>query len=205
MYFLPSLAEYLRDLPEEAVIPEKRRRVLGDLAAYLSALLAEKKTIPLVFICTHNSRRSQFAQVWASVMAARHGVERVHAYSGGTEATAFNPRAAAALRRIGFQVHAEGSDNPVYTIRFATDAAPTICFSKVYDHPSNPSSDFVAVMTCSEADAGCPFVAGASFRQSLPYGDPKEYDDTPEEAGRYDERCAQIALEMNYLFSMLKK
>ena len=205
MYFLPSLAEYLRDLPEEAVIPEKRRRVLGDLAAYLSALLAEKKTIPLVFICTHNSRRSQFAQVWASVMAARYRLEGLRAYSGGTEATALNPRVAAALRRAGFQLQAEGAGNPVYRIRFAVDVDPLSCFSKVYDHPSNPSSDFVAVMTCSEADAGCPFVAGASFRQSLPYDDPKEYDDTPEEAGRYDERCAQIALEMNYLFSMLKK
>ncbi|MCB0675106.1 MAG: protein-tyrosine-phosphatase, partial [Saprospiraceae bacterium] len=71
---MPALIEYLRDLPEEAVIPEERRRVLGDLAAYLSEKMKKKKTIPLVFICTHNSRRSQFAQVWASVMAARHGV-----------------------------------------------------------------------------------------------------------------------------------
>ncbi|MCB0818945.1 MAG: protein-tyrosine-phosphatase, partial [Flavobacteriales bacterium] len=65
--------------------------------------------------------------------------------------------------------------------------------------PANPQKGFCAVMTCSEADANCPIVRGALDRVSLPYVDPKEADDTPEEAARYDERCLQIATELWYV------
>ena len=65
-------------------------------------------------------------------------------------------------------------------------------FSKRYDDPSNPQPGFAALMVCDEADAGCPAVRGAALRLSLPFADPKSFDDTPEEAARYAERRDDI-------------
>jgi arsenate reductase (thioredoxin) len=48
----------------------------------------------------------------------------------------------------------------------------------------------------------CPIVRGASHRVSIPYKDPKVADDTPTESAAYDERCAQIAREMLFAFSL---
>jgi arsenate reductase (thioredoxin) len=199
----PALAEYVESLPSGwERISEPRRILLRDLAAYLAGPGAAKA---LTFICTHNSRRSHFGQVWAAVAAARYGVEGILTWSGGTEATAFNPRAVAALQRAGFRIVNPGGDNPRYRVFFADDRPALECFSKVYDDPQNPQRDFVAVMTCSDADENCPFIPGASFRAPLTYDDPKEADGTPEETARYDERCRQIAAEMMYLFSLLGK
>ncbi|MEO9872330.1 hypothetical protein [Ekhidna sp.] len=58
-------------------------------------------------------------------------------------------------------------------------------------------------MTCSEADADCPFVSGASKRIKLFYEDPKVSDGTSDESKTYDKRCAQIASEMRYVFSLI--
>src|SRR5439155_17018122 len=121
----------------------------------------------LTFICTHNSRRSQLAQIWAKAAAEFYGVRGVDTFSGGTEATAFNPRAVNTLKRAGFHIsvaESEPSDNPRYRVRFSDGAQPMECFSKVYSHAPNPKTDFAAVLTCSQADADCPLVAGASLR-----------------------------------------
>ena len=74
-------------------------------------------------------------------------------------------------------------------------------FSKIYSESPNPTSDFCAVMTCGHADKSCPVVKGCSRRVALLYEDPKKFDDTPQEAAGYDERCRQICREMLYLFA----
>lgn len=85
----------------------------------------------LIFICTHNSRRSHIAQVWAQTAATYYNVPNVVAYSGGTEATAFNPRAVKAMEEAGFKITktTEGT-NPVYEVRFSDDATFIKAFSK---------------------------------------------------------------------------
>jgi len=133
--------------------------------------------------------------------AAYFGVDGVRTFSGGTEATAFNPRAVAAIERAGFVVESSGGNNPHYHVTFA-DSGPVLeCFSKTYDHPCNPREGFAAVMTCSDADEACPVVFGAAMRSPIHYEDPKAADGTPEETSVYDARCLQIATEMLYLFS----
>jgi arsenate reductase len=159
----------------------------------------------MTFICTHNSRRSHFGQVWAAVAAAHFGLENITTFSGGTEATAFNPRAVAALERAGFSIENPGGDNPKYKVRFGEAADALTCFSKKYDDASNPQKGFVAVMTCSDADRNCPIVPGAVARFATPYVDPKEADNTPQETARYDERCKQIATEMLYLMGKVHR
>ena len=155
----------------------------------------------LTFICTHNSRRSHFGQVWAQVAAHHQGIDSlVTTYSGGTESTAFNDRAVAALRRAGLDIHpAQIGENTKYAVHYAEGLEPLLCFSKKYDDASvNPTGGFAAVMTCSEADKGCPVVYGSAARFAIPYVDPKVSDGTPEERDTYDARCAQIAREMLY-------
>jgi len=143
------------------------------------------------------------AQLWAAAAAASYGIGDVETFSGGTEATAFNPRAVAALERAGFEIKtsAPGDANPKYLVRLSSASDALECFSKVYDQAPNPTSDFCAVMTCSAADEACPRVAGATLRLAIPYDDPKVADGTPDEAATYDERCAQIAREMLFAIS----
>lgn len=200
---LPELARYVEQRVDEfAQIPPERRQTLEQLAQYIHQSTAQQRTAELTFICTHNSRRSHLSQVWARVAAAHYGIQPVRTYSGGTEVTAFNPRAVAALRRCGLSISTEDRGaNPHYQVRFSPTAAAEICFSKTFDSPPNPAAGFAAVMTCSDADDACPTVPGAELRVAIRYDDPKIADDTPQEAERYDERSRQIAREMLYTFS----
>jgi len=59
-------------------------------------------------------------------------------------------------------------------------------------------------MTCSSADKGCPFIAGAEKRIPVTYEDPKLFDNTPQQAEKYLERSNQIATEMKYVFEHVK-
>jgi hypothetical protein len=189
-------------LSELGEIDDPRRQKLGAIAGFVSSKVREGLPARLTFICTHNSRRSHMSQLWAQTAAHYFSVPGVESYSGGTEATAFNPRAVAALGRAGFLIdRVEDGDNPVYEVRFRPEMDPMRAFSKVYDQPPNPTQGFAAVMTCSAADAACPIVFGAEQRIAIPYDDPKAFDDTVQEAAKYDERCRQIAREMLYLFS----
>ena len=204
----PRLAEYVKERTAEAGdIPATRRATLAQVASYIRSSRDIGEPIRLTFICTHNSRRSQMAQVWASIAAAHYGVKGFEAFSGGTEKTAFNPRAVAALKRAGVSIEARPAvvdgENIKYAVLVPGRDKPLECFSKVYNQPPNPVADFAAVMTCSEADRNCPNVSGAVKRIALPYDDPKVSDGTAQEPNIYDERCRQIAREMLYVFSLL--
>lgn len=196
----PKIQQYLREVATDfSAIPPERKKLLDELAEKIRETHQLGNTAQLTFICTHNSRRSHLGQVWAAVAAHYLGVQNIETYSGGTEATAFNPRAVAALERVGFRIENPGGENPHYRLYFAKDAEPLLCFSKKYDDPANPQKDFIAIMTCSDADENCPFISGAAHRFALTYRDPKEADGTLEEVQRYDERCRQIAAKMLYL------
>ncbi|MEX1369391.1 MAG: protein-tyrosine-phosphatase, partial [Nannocystaceae bacterium] len=182
-------------------VPPVRGAILVELAVLVVAARAAGRMASLLFICTHNSRRSHMSQLWAAAAAAWYGIDGVETFSGGTEATAFNPRAVAAMQRAGFAVDDPGGDNPRYSVTFGPEASPMSAFSKTWQDEVNPDEGFAAVMTCSQADEACPFVHGSKLRIALPYVDPKVSDGTPDEAATYDERAQQIATEMFYLFS----
>ena len=201
----PRLQNYAAAIPANFdSIPEDRKETLRELASFVTSKQKTKEPALITFVCTHNSRRSHLGQIWATVAAHAYGISGVTTYSGGTEATAFNPRAVAALERVGFELENPGGSNPRYRVSFSTGVPAFEAFSKNYDDPSNPRSGFAAVMTCSEADKKCPTVRGAAVRVALPYEDPKIADGTPAEAATYDERSRQIATEMFYLFSEVR-
>jgi arsenate reductase len=207
MTFSPKLQQYADSLTREFdLISEERKLVLAQLADFVRNELSNSSLpVQLTFICTHNSRRSHMGQIWAAAAAAFYQIEGIETYSGGTEATAFNPRAVRAMERAGFTIENPGGDNPHYVVHMNEGDAGLICYSKVYNDTANPQKNFAAIMTCSQADADCPFIPGAKFRLSLPYNDPKEADNTPQETERYDERCRQIGRELMYAFSLIKK
>lgn len=185
-------------------IPNERKAILERISNYIRSKQEQNKPVNLVYICTHNSRRSHFGQIWARVAADYFEIKHVNTYSGGTEATAFNINAISALQRVGFNVQkTTHSENPIYHVYHNDGDEPGICFSKVYDNPHNPGSEFAAIMTCSDAEENCPFIPGVELRVGTTYNDPKEFDNTPLQDEKYDERCRQIALETLYAFSLI--
>lgn len=198
-----ELETTVRELIETfETMPASRRQTLDQIAAYVQTKKDHGECARLVFICTHNSRRSHLAQIWAQAAAAFYGVPDVRTFSGGTEVTAFNPRAVAALTRAGFDLRQTTvGSNPIYHVRFQADGKPMSAYSKVYSDAPNPQESFCAVMTCTSADKACPVVFGADLRIALPYEDPKAADDLPQESARYGERVREIGRDMLYVFS----
>jgi arsenate reductase len=188
------------------IITAERKETLQPLVDFIQSKATNQQEIRLNLICTHNSRRSHLAQVWAQTASAYFNIKNVFCYSGGTEATAMFPMVGKTLESQGFKIKtiSEGS-NPVYTIKYADNEHPIIAFSKAYYDDFNPDSEFAAIMTCSQADGGCPFISGAEKRIPITFEDPKEFDNTPQQAEKYAERSLQIANEMFYVFSQIKQ
>ena len=203
--FSPELKKTI-DSFDYTTISEERKTILEPLIDYIQNKVLNDDEIRLNLICTHNSRRSHLSQIWAQTASYYFNISKVFCYSGGTEATAMFPVVAKTLTNQGFQVKtiAEGN-NPVYAIKYSENEPPIIGFSKTYDDYFNPQSKFVAILTCSQADGGCPFIAGAEKRIPITFEDPKAFDNTPQQAEKYLERSIQIATEMFYVFSKIKK
>lgn len=187
-------------------ISQERKTILQPLIDFVQEKAGKQQQIRLNFICTHNSRRSHLSQVWAQTAAACFNIKNVFCYSGGTQTTALFPMVAKTLAQSGFLVKtlSEGS-NPVYAIKYAENEPPIIGFSKTYDDDFNPQAEFAAILTCTQADEGCPFIAGAEKRIPIPFEDPKAFDNTAQQTEKYGERSLQIATELFYVFSKIKK
>jgi len=203
---LPTLQSTIARLSEEFnQISSGRKELVSALVAFIQTRKKQGLPVCLNFICTHNSRRSHIAQLWAQAAARYYQIPDVYCFSGGTEATSFNPRAIKAMREAGFSiVPVTDGDNPFYNVRFTESGEGLSVFSKRYDDPFNFRGDFAAVMTCSHADENCPLVPGAIVRIALTYDDPKDFDGTPQEGSKYTERVHEIGRETLYAFSQVR-
>lgn len=207
MQLYPAIIEYIK-VAEKGIasIPADRKEALDSIAEYVKRKLSDGKQANLVFICTHNSRRSHTAQLWAAAATAYYGIDGVNCFSGGTEVTAFNMNAVKALTDAGFKIEpVKPGKNTVFESTYGENIPAITSFSKRYMDAPNPTSNFAAIMTCSHADESCPFVTGADGRIAVPYDDPKAADGTPQQDAVYKERCLQIATEVLYVFAQLKK
>jgi protein-tyrosine-phosphatase len=200
---------YWKHIERQAeTLPSQRTAVLDRAAEHCAARYRDG-SLTLNFICTHNSRRSQFAQTFAQLAANRQQMRGIVCVSGGTEVTACNPRVVASLRRCGMEVKKMTPDsspndtdsNPKYVVTIPNRRREIILFSKQYSDAiaDGGSKEFVALMCCSDADRSCPVIEEASGRFPLHYRDPKVSDGTGNELQTYDERRDQIAAEMVYL------
>ena len=189
---------------DHSKLSEERKITLQPLITFIREKNSANKEISLNFICTHNSRRSHLTQIWAQTMACYFNIKNVSCYSGGTEATAMFSEVVNTLKINGFEIHKISNEtNPVYAVKFDGNTQPIIGFSKKYDAEFNPDAGFAAIMTCSQADGGCPFILGAEKRIPVTYEDPKLFDGKENQSEKYLERSLQIALEMHYVFSKI--
>lgn len=204
--FIADVERFINEkvLPNFDNIPNERK---DNLRKVISFIQDEKdnECVQLLFVCTHNSRRSQFTQVWTKIASDFYNIENIHSYSCGTEVTACDKRTIEALKRNGIQVKVEMEDtlNPVYHLNYSNEKEEIICYSKLYKDEKNPQKNFASIMTCSHADNNCPYLPGAKVRIPLRYNDPKEYDGTELEQEKYNETSLIIATELFYIFSQL--
>ncbi len=175
------------------LIDGPHREAGGELARWIASNYEPGKPLHVTVVCTGNSRRSILGSSMGNLAAAYYGMPEIRFHSGGTAPTAFNSRTVSALKAIGFAVEPTGSEaergepktaNPVHRVSWGEGFEATE-YSKHYGDKANPHAGFAALMVCSEADAGCPFVKGASLRVSMPYLDPRIYDDGAYESAKY--------------------
>ena len=188
------------DMIFEMKVSNKRAIVLNEIVNYINKKRSENKISKLNFICTHNSRRSQFCQFWATFFSNYYNI-RCEAYSGGTVETEVYKSVVNNIRDYGFNISFKECNNPIYSIKFKNLNLGNY-FSKFYHDFENPKNEFAA-MTCSDAEKNCPFVEGSEVKFSLPYEDPKKYDTSKTEKNNYKNTSEKIASEMNYLFYKL--
>ena len=110
----------------------------------------------ILFLCTHNSCRSQMAEG----LINHYLGNRFQAYSAGTEATRVNP--------LAIQVLAE------------RDIDITKHRSKTLDEFAGQSFDHVITL-CGSANEQCPLFFGGVQRVHIGFDDPSQLDGTPEE------------------------
>jgi arsenate reductase len=197
----PRLAAHAAYLATTFDLIDEAHRAAGEkLARWIAANYRPGKPLHVTVVCTGNSRRSILGSSMGNLAAAYYGMPEIRFHSGGTAPTAFNPRTVAALKAVGFEVESSGQEakrgepktaNPVYRVSWG-EGFDALEFSKHYGDASNPQEGFAALMVCSEADEGCPFVKGATLRLSMPYLDPKIYDDGAYESAKYAERRDDI-------------
>lgn len=201
MALFQKIEKYLSKI-DENTISESRKQKLQELVQYIQYKIDNKEFIQLNFICTHNSRRSHFAQIWAQTLAHYFQIENINCYSGGTEATAMYKTVVESLQEVGFQIKKTSENkNPVFKVSFNQTDEAIICFSKKHNDNLNPKINFAAIMTCSDADENCPIISGAEKRIAITYEDPKAFDNTNQALEKYNERSFQIASELFYVFS----
>jgi arsenate reductase len=195
---LQAHADYLATTFDQ--IDEKHREAGEKLGHWVAANYQPGKPLHVTVVCTGNSRRSILGASMGNLAASYYGMPEIRFHSGGTAPTAFNPRTVASLKAIGFDVEPTGkeaergepkTENPIYRVSWG-ESFETLEFSKHYGDQANPQSGFAALMVCSEADEGCPFVKGASLRLSMPYLDPKIFDGGAYESAKYAERRDDI-------------
>jgi arsenate reductase len=110
----------------------------------------------VLFLCTHNSARSQMAEGFLRAIAG----DRFEAGSAGTEKTSVNPLAIRAMAERGIDLGGHTS--------------------KVYSDLAPPSWDYL-ITVCDDANERCPWVPGSVKRLHWSFRDPSRATGTEEE------------------------
>ncbi len=120
------------------------------------AAAAEAERSGVLFLCTHNSARSQMAEGLLRHLAG----DRFESYSAGTEATHVRPLAIRAMDEIGIDISGQES--------------------KTLNRYLGVPFDYV-VTVCDEANEACPFFPGAKNRLHWSFEDPAQATGSEEE------------------------
>ncbi|HEY7745314.1 MAG TPA: arsenate reductase ArsC [Desulfuromonadales bacterium] len=110
----------------------------------------------VLFLCTHNSCRSQMAEGLVNYDLGG----RIEAFSAGTEATRVNPRAARVMAEIGIDLSGHRS--------------------KILDEFAGELFDYVITL-CGDANEKCPLFFGGVKRMHIGFEDPSRLPGSEEE------------------------
>jgi arsenate reductase (thioredoxin) len=110
----------------------------------------------VLFLCTHNSARSQMAEAFLRKLAA----DRFEAFSAGTEATQVRPLAIQAMKEVGIDISEQES--------------------KTLERYLSEPFDLV-ITVCDQANQSCPLFPGAEQRLHWSLPDPSEASGTEAE------------------------
>jgi arsenate reductase len=110
----------------------------------------------VLFLCTHNSARSQMAEGLLRHLAG----DRFEAMSAGTEATHVRPLAIRAMEEIGMDISGQES--------------------KTLDRYLEERFDYV-ITVCDDTNEACPFFPGAQSRLHWSFEDPSKAEGSEEE------------------------
>ncbi|GJM61520.1 hypothetical protein [Persicobacter diffluens] len=188
---------------QAAQIPQERLSLLASLAENMVEM-QENGNLHLLWIDTHNSRRSIFCQVWAKCWAMHYGLRGFKMYSGGTKVEAIHTNTLDALNNAGLFVNRlDARENAHYQLYYQEGEAPVAVFSKLLEDAPNPKDHFLGIYTSATAKERVPTISGARLTFSLLYPDPKSADGSLEEEGVYAELNEQVAVEMGVLFGMV--
>ncbi len=203
----PILQNYVHDLyPDYRSISEERRRIIEELASYIRGNIQTGVKTELLFVGTNNSTRSQFSYVWARTAAYYYGVNNLSFFSGGISPSEIDTQTIMALEDAGFIAYKiNQTGETTYEIKYSYNLNPITIRSKTYNTFGQPTINFASIVVCANADINLPVIKGTNFRTSLHYFDPKAYQGTNEVMDQYKEKCREAALEMFYLFYLLKE
>ena len=193
-----NIKEFILKLNENS-ISKKRLKILDKIINELNNNLLNKNYPKIIFICTHNSRRSQFAEIWAHTFSFIFK-KKIKIFSAGTSKEEFNIRAINVLKKVGFKIK---EDAKKYILNFSENYNSIHMYSKDISE-LNLKNHFITIMTCADSDKNCPAIPNALARILLSYKDPKSFDNSKQETNKYIATSKKIALELFYLFKNLK-
>jgi arsenate reductase (thioredoxin) len=110
----------------------------------------------VLFVCTHNSARSQMAEAFLRF----HGHGKFEAFSAGTEATAVRPEAIAAMAELGIDISGQQS--------------------KTFERYLGEPFEWV-ITVCDRARQTCPVFPGADNTDHWGFDDPAEAEGSDED------------------------
>jgi arsenate reductase (thioredoxin) len=192
-------------LKKHIKISQPRKEQLRNIATIIREHQIKYDYTNVMFVCTHNSRRSHLAQLLFLFAASHYRLENISVFSSGTEATRIHQNAMASLSRMGYtyEIIKDDAQNPHFLFNHKDDINKHEIFSKTYDDPSIPREKLIAIMVCDDAYENCPYIPGADARVSLSYIDPKRADGTNECEQVYDATRDQILEEMMFLAGLI--
>ena len=184
-----SLDKYIDNL-DDIILRDYQKRRVKKISEELRGEINSCNKI--VFICTHNSRRSQLCEVWGSILSKRFNLD-LSFFSAGTEKTEVCGEAIKSLERAGMDFTIVGNNILIQN--------KIELHSKTLDEIKE--DEFISLITCSDAEKNCPIDPRSKKNIKLFYDDPKKYDGTKEESDEYDKTCKLIASELNRIFKLL--
>ena len=171
-------------------LPEKEKKT------HLDRIISELEegliiTNNIIFLCTHNSRRSQLCQIWGNIFAKIYKINLTF-NSAGSEKTEVHQNVFYCLSYVGVEVE----DNKILF-----DNSSINLKSKILEDIK--LEKFIAIMTCSDAEKSCPTDPRSIKNIKMFYEDPKKFDCTEKEKEEYLKTSNSIAKDLNYIIKNL--